>query len=236
MIIFISPAKTFRETDISFGQKPYFHKDALDMIDKLKTIPIETIEKKMKISNKLAHDVLNDYHHFDENHHAAIFSYFGHQYRNFDISSIDDSNYPYLKDHLYILSGLYGIVNAFDDISHYRLEMQDKTLMNLYKYWEPKIHKFIQTKLSGKTIINLCSNEYGQLISNLDQTITVDFQQLKKNGKYGIHSMEVKKMRGLFARYLVTHPKTDIKSIVIEDYIYQDDLSNNQKFVFVKTL
>ena len=236
MIIFISPAKTFRETHISFGHKPYFHKDALDLIEKLKNLPIVTLEKKMKVSNRLANNILNAYNHFDENHHTAVFSYFGHQYRHFDITSIDSSNYPYIKDHLYILSGLYGVVNAFDDISHYRLEMQDKTIMNLYKFWQPKIHKFIQTKLSGETIINLCSNEYGQLISNLEQTISIDFQQLKKNGTYGIHSMEVKKMRGLFARHLVIYPKSDIKSIVIDNYFFQKDLSNNQKYVFVQTL
>jgi len=235
MIILISPAKTFKNQPYSINQKPYLYKGAWMMIDKLKQVDKKTLMKKMKVSDKLADQIIYDYEHFNESHNAAIFSYYGHQYRHFDIASIDQSYYPSIKKHLFILSAVYGILNAFDDISHYRLEMQDKTVMNLYNYWSPKIPAYIRKFHRDETIINLCSHEYGQIIENLENTINIDFTQ-HKNNNYSIHSMEIKKMRGLFARALVLNPEQDIKQIEIEGYIYNQDLSDDKHYLYVKEM
>lgn len=235
MIICISPAKTFNIQPYSINQKPYLNKGAHMMIDKLKTLDKETIIKKMKVSKKLAHQIMDDYAHFGQVTNAAIFSYYGHQYRHFDIASLDPSFYPNLKKHLFILSAVYGILNALDDISVYRLEMQDKSIMNLYDYWSPKIPAYIHKFHQGETIINLCSKEYGKIIEPLENTITIDIFQLKQN-KLSIHSMEAKRMRGLFARYLVEHPDANLKHINIDGYHFNEEKSNYHHYVYIKEI
>jgi len=235
MILFISPAKTFRKNDISYQQAPFFLKEATYINKQLKALPIETLKKKMKLSDKLATQVYTDYQNFNKHHQAAIHSYYGHQYKHIDIDSLEQHYHDQIKQHVFILSGLYGILNAYDDISFYRLEMQDKTLFNLYQYWKPKIKAYIDTHYKHEVIYNLCSNEYGQLIDYLDQCITIDIYQLK-NDKLKIHSMEAKRMRGLFVHHLIQNPNIDIKQLIIDGYHYSKNHSTDKHYVFIKEI
>ncbi len=231
MIVMISPAKTFKTRFYTTDKNPYFNKGAQNFIAKLTQLDKDTIIKRMKVSSSLAEKIIYDYNHFGEKKNPAIFSYYGHQYKYFDIDSIDSIHYPYIHEHLFILSGLYGLLKAFDNISTYRLEMQDKTLMNLVDYWKPKITCYIKKFYKDEMIINLCSHEYGQLISDLDQTINISFKQNPDNL---LHSMEVKKLRGLFAREIMLNPDKNIKSIGIEGYIYQQSLSDKNNYTYIK--
>ncbi len=235
MIVLISPAKTFNIRPYSKGLTPYYNMEAQELIKSLKKLDKNTIIKKMKVSEKLATQIMEDYKNFGKTKNSAIFSYYGHQFKHFDVDSIATNQYDTIAQSLYILSGLYGILNAFDDISPYRLEMQDKTLFNLYDYWHDKIHKFIDTKHKGETIINLCSHEYGQLVDHLEQTITINFSQ-KIDNNYKIHSMEVKKLRGLFARHLMLNINDDLKSIAIDGYTFDEKLSDDHHYTYVKEI
>jgi cytoplasmic iron level regulating protein YaaA (DUF328/UPF0246 family) len=235
MIICISPAKTFNLQPYSINQKPYLNKGAHMMIDQLKLLDKKTIVKKMSVSDKLADQIMYDYNHFGEKKNAAIFSYYGHQYRHFNVATLDPSYYPNLKKHLFILSAVYGILNALDDISVYRLEMQDKTIMNLYDYWSPKIPAYIRKFHKNETIINLCSKEYGRIIENLDHTINIEIYQKKQN-KLSIHSMEAKRMRGLFARCLIENPSTDLKTLSIDGYCFNHEKSDEHHYIYIKEI
>ncbi len=232
MMIMISPAKTFKVHPLSRNQEPYFLSDAKLLHAKLSKLSKKMITKKMKVSDRLADSIYDQYQHFGKKENAAIFSYFGHQYRHIDALSLIP-HYESSLSNLYILSGLYGLLNAFDDISPYRLEMQDKTIGNLYDFWKPRLTAYIHDKFKHEVIYNLCSDEYGSLIKDLDQTITIEFYQLK-NEKLSIHSMEVKKMRGLFARHMIINPDQDVKTIEIDGYLFDPLKSNIQTYVFIK--
>lgn len=232
MIIVISPAKTFKVHPLSRNQEPFFLSDAKLLHLKLSKLSKKMITKKMKVSDRLAESIYDQYQHFGENKNAAIFSYFGHQYKHIDAISLIPL-YESSLSNLYILSGLYGLLNAFDDISPYRLEMQDKSIGNLYHFWKPKLTDYIHDKFNQEVIYNLCSDEYGSLIKHLDQTITIEFYQLKHE-KLSIHSMEVKKMRGLFARHMIMNPDQDVKTINIDGYHFDPLKSNNQTYIFIK--
>ncbi len=232
MMIMISPAKTFKVHPLSRNQEPYFLSDAKLLHAKLSKLSKKMITKKMKVSDRLADSIYDQYQHFGKKENAAVFSYFGHQYRHIDALSLIP-HYESSLSNLYILSGLYGLLNAFDDISPYRLEMQDKTIGNLYDFWKPRLTAYIHDKFNHEVIYNLCSDEYGSLIKDLDQTITIEFYQLK-NEKLSIHSMEVKKMRGLFARHMIINPDQDVKTIEIDGYLFDPLKSNIQTYVFIK--
>ncbi len=235
MIIILSPAKTFNFVASPYDTIPVFIDDAHSLIKQLQTRPIKRLMAEMKISRSLAEKTKALYMSFGHLKTSAIHGYNGHQYRHFDVSSLEDSGLKENIKCIYILSGLYGLVKAYDGISPYRLEMKDKTIFNLYEYWQPKLHEFIKNTFKNELIYNLASDEYGQLIKDLKNVITIQFFMFK-HGKLSIHSMEAKRMRGLFARYLVMYPHVDIKGIKLEGYTYSILHSTSTNYIFIRTI
>lgn len=237
MLIFISPAKTFSSTLVPAEQKPSFLAEAKQLIEQLKMFSVANLKKKMHLSDALAKTTYDDYQTFGEKTAPAIFSYAGQQYRYLNAQSLNPQALDWLNNHLYIISGLYGLLRPLDAISRYRLEMQDTSITSLYPFWMPKMENYL--KHSGKQIfINLASKEYSQVLTPFKQMITIQFYQLKKE-KLSIHSMELKKMRGLFLRAMALHEVKsleDIKKIAIENYLYEASLSNNHLLMFVKKM
>lgn len=53
-------------------------------------------------------------------------SYEGIQYQYMAPAVFDESQMKYIREHLRILSGFYGVLRPFDGVVPYRLEMQAK--------------------------------------------------------------------------------------------------------------
>jgi len=238
MIIFISPAKTFRKTNQKSDQIPIFQADTKKLVKQLKTLDIKHLKSSMNISDKVAVLTHQYYQHFGHDMQPAILSYYGHQFKHIDVDAFSLKDLQYMNQHLYIMSGLYGLLKPLDQISFYRLEMQDKTITNLYDFWTPKIKKYIDTYHKGEIFINLASKEYGQIIENLNHTYTIEFYQLKNDKPY-IHSMEAKRLRGLFTNHLIMYKiksLDEIKNISIDNYTFNEKLSNNKLMLFTKEI
>ncbi|MFH0766491.1 MAG: YaaA family protein [Bacillota bacterium] len=236
MLILLSPAKTFARTIVPFETRPIFINDALSLISKLRLFSVATFVNKMKISKNLAIQVHHDYQTFDLNPSCAIYAYAGYLYKGLDINHFDEESLDYLKSHLYILSGLYGIVRPFDGISFYRLEIKDKIIRDLYAYWKPKIKKYLKKHHSDEILINLASMEYSKVLHHHLNVITISFFEII-DGKPRAISMHIKMMRGKMARYLITQ-KIDslaqIKSVIIDDYYFDAAKSTPKEYVFIK--
>jgi len=238
MILFISPAKTFRKSNIKPDSAPMFHHESEKIINKLKKLSKKDIKTKMKVSDKVAEQTYNYYQHFNENLQPAIFSYFGHQYRHIKPDEYSKADLKYIQNHLYIMSGLYGLLKPLDHISFYRLEMQDQTVKNLYNFWMPLITTYLNTNHKDDILINLASKEYGQIIEKLEQTYTIEFYQIK-NGKPYIHSMEAKMLRGLMTSHIIKNQIStldDLKKIIINNYTYDRSLSKDRLITFTKEI
>ncbi len=233
MIIILSPAKTFNRDTSPYDKEPYFLSDAIKQVTKLKRLSHETIMKKMHVSETLARSIQTDYAHFNELKTAAIHGYNGHQFKNLDVKTLEQAG---LKDQIkaiYMLSGLYGIVNAYDAISPYRLEMKDKSIENLYTYWKPKLRTYFGKYFSNEMIYNLASEEYGKLIKDFNNVITIQFYILKSN-KLSIHAMEAKRIRGLFTNYIIKYPHVDLKGIKLDGYTFSLIHSNTNTYTYIK--
>lgn len=238
MIILISPAKTFAKTKTSFETTPVFQKEALGMINKLNKLSIQQLSLKMHLSSNLATKVKHDYLQFGKTLSCAIYTYDGYAYKGFDVLNMSKESLVYLKTHLYILSGLYGIVKPYDGISFYRLEMKDQVIRNLYRFWKPKISSYLLENHPDELFINLASLEYSKVIDTKIPMLTISFyQRIEK--KLKAISMHVKLMRGKMANYIITHQINNIetlKEIVIDDYHYDENQSSNDEFVFIKEI
>ncbi len=234
MIIILSPAKTFNRSPHAYDTLPVFKHKTHQLVQQLKTLTESQLMRSMHLSKSLAAVTHHDYIHFDTFKTAAIHGYYGYQYRHLDIDSLEHKVSKKDIKSIYILSGLYGLLKAYDGISPYRLEMKDKTIRNLYKFWQPSIESYIKKHFNNELIYNLASEEYGQLIKHIDHVITIQFYELN-NGQLTIHAMEAKKMRGLLARYLIMYPHVDVKGIKIEGYTFSLMHSTPTVYTFVRS-
>ena len=141
-----------------------------------------------------------------------------------------------------ILSGFYGILKPFDGITPYRLEMQAKLYTgfchDLYDFWGSAIYEELIKKDS--VILNLASQEYSKTVTKYlgkeIRCITCIFGEAI-GGKVKEKGVYVKMARGEMERFMAENAITeieDIKAFHRLGFCYQKELSNDQKFVFVK--
>lgn len=241
MKIIISPAKTFKirklkkeNIDCLFENK----KNALVSI--LKEKSIEELKSMWKCSDKIAEESYKLYKNFDVSPKGcAIRSFDGIQYQYMDVDSLDEEKLEYLEEHLRILSGLYGILRPFDQISRYRLDFEDK-FINLYEFWEDEI----RNHFVGEEIIDLASKEYGQNIYKyLDKTpVKIDFKEevlIDGDIKLKTKATPSKILRGRMVNYMARNHIENIeqlKKFSCDGYNYSEKNSDKKKLVFVKSL
>jgi cytoplasmic iron level regulating protein YaaA (DUF328/UPF0246 family) len=236
MIIFISPAKTFSKQFAPYQSEPIFITHAKKLVHDLNQKTDLELKTSMKISDALLREVKEYLHFFGVSKSAAIHLYDGYAFRGLNINSYSRKDLDYLSNHLYILSGLYGLLRPFDGISTYRLELKDKGLGNLYHFWEKKVNDYLDTHHQGELLIDLTSTEYQKLLFERDNLYHIKFYE-KQNGHLKTISMHVKYMRGLMASYLLKNRINSIESIKkinLENYQYHHELSTSHELIFIK--
>ena len=183
------------------------------------------------------------YMNLDKNLSPAILTYEGIQYKYMSPDSFSEEEFNYIKSHLKILSGFYGVLNPFDGVVPYRLEMQAKLKVenskNLYEFWGDSLYK--ELRKESNVILNLASKEYSKCIekylSEDDVFITCIFGELKEDGKIKVKATEAKMARGLMVRYMASNNITDIEDIkkfADLSFKYSAEHSTDKEFVFIK--
>jgi uncharacterized protein len=233
MKVIISPAKTLDYETAPITKKhskPKFTKEADELVKKLAKYSEKNIGKLMGISPKLAK--LN-FERFQEWPTApqkqAILAYMGDVYEGLNAADFKEKDLEFAQEHLFMLSGLYGLLRPLDLIKPYRLEMSTK--IGLYDFWGDKL-----TKLLGDDIvINLASEEYSKAVKPKN-IIHVSFYEMK-NGKPKIIALFAKKARGMMARYIIKNKITrpeDIKKFTNGGYKFSAKDSDAGNFSFIR--
>lgn len=254
MLIVISPAKTLdlqKRYDNLPMTEPRFLEKSKVIMEELSSYDVNSLEKLMKISNKLA--VVNKERNDSltpniENAKQAILTFKGEVYRGMDAQSFTDAELFYANDHLRMLSGLYGSIRPFDGIKEYRLEMGTKIPVkgskNLYEFWGKTIENSIIEEIrthENKVIVNLASKEYFKAIEGVEKledikVITPVFKE-RRGDEYKIITLKAKNARGLMTRYILQNEIEDIEKIKefnLDGYEYNEEMSNDSEFVFTR--
>lgn len=248
MKIIISPAKKMNITDtMEWKGMPVYLEQAEKLKDYIRSLSYEEARNLWKCNDKIAQ--LN-YERFrdmelDRNLTPAVFSYEGIQYQYMAAEVLDEDALAYLQQHLRILSGFYGILRPFDGIVPYRLEMQAKAAVegckDLYDYWGDLMYREL-IEDGTRVILNLASKEYSKCIERYlkpdDRFITVIFGEYH-NGKVVQRGTMAKMARGEMVRYMAENqPENvdDIKNFGGLDYCFDQSLSNETEYVFLKKL
>ncbi len=172
----------------------------------------------------------------------AILAYDGIAFKYMAPAVFDTNQFEYIQNHLFILSGFYGVVRPFDGVVPYRLEMQAKLKINdyknLYEFWGSDLYDFIFT--GTDTIINLASEEYSKTISKYIKDgvklITITFADLI-NGKLVEKGTKCKMARGEMVRFMAENSVENPADITLFDrlgYRYSPEHSTENKIVFIQ--
>jgi len=254
MIIILSPAKTMRisPSDAALRSKPVFAEEASWIDQELKNLAYHDFSSLLKVSGNLGRQAYDTMQHWTlsnnpEATRAAALMYDGPAFKGLNAHDFSDGEMKFAQSHLRILSGLYGVLRPYDAIMPYRLEAQTplpvQDFKNLYAFWNTKPAKNIEAdlnKMKSHLLINLTSDEYTKMViphvSSATNVIHIAFKQMKA-GKPFINVVEMKKARGMMARFIIQHQITDAESLMAFDmggYYFERSLSGKNNFTFLR--
>jgi len=164
MKIILSPAKTISKTCERFSSGLDFSNKTNEI---LKNIPEVLVSK--------------DYC-------KAFYMYDGMCYKNIKREEFDNCDLEYIREHLIIISALYGVLKPFDLINPYRLDFIMKTKMgNLYNFWKDDIAKNILKDTDF--IVNLASEEFSKTVKKyISEKQILDFEFFEKTGRKVVYN------------------------------------------------
>ena len=228
MRIIIAPAKKMVvDTDsFSVGSLPQF----LERTERLKTVlqgmspkELQALWKCNDAIAKLNVERLEQMN-LRRNLTPAILSYEGIQYRYMAPGVMETAHLDYLREHLRILSGFYGLLRPFDGVTPYRLEMQAKlevdSCRDLYQFWGDRpVH---QLASETDVVLNLASKEYSKAVeTHLPKTmqfITCVFGE-SKDGKVIEKGTKCKMARGQMVRWLAENQIKSPEDLLAFDHL-----------------
>lgn len=253
--IIISPAKKMNQMDDA--PVPPSIPGMLEKTESLKTylqgLSRGELQAIWKCNDKIAAQNVERLKHMDLNRRLtpAVFAYEGIQYQSMAPMVFEKKHLDYIAEHLYILSGFYGILRAFDGVTPYRLEMQARlawqtgqtTITSLYDYWGDSLYRTLTGKAPA-TIVNLASKEYTKAVEPwLEPDVGwVDciFGELEtaKDGRSRVRvkATAAKMARGSMVRFMAENQVEDVDGLKGFDkmgYHYREDLSDERTLVFV---
>lgn len=242
--ILFHSSKTMRassESSLRHYNAPLLLGEASELMKHLQRQTPADLARVMKISQPLAektHTLLKDW----QPRHStlpAIDAFLGDMYSGLQAHTLNESDRTYAHAHFFILSGLYGVVRALDNISPYRLEMGYRLAVggksNLYEYWGDSIAKQIP---KGTKILNLSVQEYTKAVLPYlsGRTIVTPVFLTIKDGKPQAVVVHAKIARGAFARWVIANRIEDtaqLRDFQDIGYKYNETLSTASQPVYV---
>lgn len=224
-------------------QAPALLNQAEELAKYLRTLSTSELQLAMKLSPAMAektHGLIRDWTVDNTLQRPAIDAFLGDIYSGLQVQLFTTHEREYANNHLFILSGLYGVLKALDSISPYRLEMgyrlPNEPYKNLYTFWGRSIAECFPQE---STIINLSAVEYTKAVlphvSN--PVITPKFLTISpKTNEPTFVTVHAKVARGAFAHWLIVNNINDAKKITTFNeigYRYNEHLSTPDTPVFV---
>lgn len=175
---------------------------------------------------------------------AAVIAYEGIAYQHLAASVMDGACLDYLRDHLRILSGFYGLLAPFDGVVPYRLEMGQKLAVggysDLYAFWGDALLRSLAAE-GFSHIVNVASVEYSRALTQhaadgLPKITTCLFGDVR-DGKLIQRSTEAKAARGTFVRWCAetgVERLDELAGFCERGYAYDERLSHGETLVFTR--
>ena len=246
MRIIIAPAKNMVVDTDSFALDgpPQFLERAERLKMVLQGMSPKELQGLWKCSDAIAKLNVERLEHMDlcRNLTPAVLSYEGIQYRYMAPGVMTAAHLDYLREHLRILSGFYGLLRPFDGVTPYRLEMQAKLNVdgcrNLYQFWGDRLAR----QLASETgfVLNLASKEYSKAVEpylpKSVRFVTCAFGEWK-GGRVMEKGTQCKMARGQMVRWMAERNIEGPENLRAFDqlgYRFHGELSAENHLVFLK--
>ena len=172
--------------------------------------------------------------------YPAMDLYDGLMYRQFKPVLKSDKARAFASQHVLIATALYGLIAANAPIAPHRLDFMKSLKVNgkpLKAYWKAQYDTSISAN-QDEVLVSLLSSEFEQVFSPALRRLFLRVQFLEEvDGRLKRHSTISKKARGQFLSCLIENHMTklsDIKQISFSGFKFQEKLSQEKEFVFVK--
>ncbi len=183
----------------------------------------------------------------------AVLAYEGIQYQYMAPRVMEIPQLDYLREHLRILSGFYGLLRPFDGVVPYRLEMQARLAIDgckdLYGFWNGLLARTLADETDF--ILNLASKEYSRAVEphlpGRVRLVACTFGE-RKNGRIVEKGTMCKMARGQMVRWLAENnitnaadiqnhitARADIRAFDQLGYRFQREMSDEGHDVFLKS-
>jgi len=228
MRIIIAPAKRMVVDTDSFAMDslPQFLEQTERLKAALQSMSPQDLQALWKCNDAIAKLNIERLAQMDlrRNLTPAIFSYEGIQYRYMAPGVMETAHLDYLREHLRILSGFYGLLRPFDGVTPYRLEMQAKlevdSCRDLYQFWGDRLAHQLASETD--VVLNLASKEYSKAVeTHLPKTmqfITCVFGE-SKDGKVIEKGTKCKMARGQMVRWLAENQIKSPEDLLAFDHL-----------------
>lgn len=246
MRIIISPAKKMNVDTDSLAPEslPAFLADTERLKAALQKLTAGELQTLWRCSDAIARQNIERLEEMDLRRRLtpAVLAYEGIQYQYMAPGVFTEEQIAYIREHLRILSGFYGILGPFDGVVPYRLEMQARLAADgcrdLYAFWGGKL----ADKLAGETdcVIDLASKEYSRAVKPWIlpsvRWITCIFGQLRE-GKVVEKGTMCKMARGRMVRWMaenrIDRPEA-VRAFAELDYRFAEERSGENTYIFLK--
>lgn len=247
MRIIIAPAKKMIVDTDSFAVDalPQFLEQAERLKAVLQTMSAKELQSLWKCNDAIAKLNVERLEHMDLrcNLTPAIIAYEGIQYRYMAPGVMETAHLDYLREHLRILSGFYGLLRPFDSVTPYRLEMQTRLSVDgcrdLYQFWGDRLARQLASETNF--VLNLASKEYSKAVEpHLPKRVrflTCTFGEWK-DGKAIEKGTQCKMARGQMVRWMAENKIEDPENLQAFDqlgYRFHEELSAENQYVFLTT-
>lgn len=226
MKIIISPAKRMEECQDLFapGAYPELLEQTKLLYEALKAMEEGELGKLFRANAQITRQNYLRYQEMCLERAAtpALLSYVGIQFQSMAPKVFSYEQWEYVKTHLRILSGFYGILRPDDRITPYRLEMQARLSMNskkdLYDFWGDSLCRALlrDESAGSRVIVNLASQEYSRSIepylSEDTRFVTCVFGTTDGN-RVKMKASAAKIARGTMVRYMAGKQIEDVEEI-----------------------
>ena len=246
MRIIISPAKKMNVDTDSFAVEalPRFLTDTERLKEAMRAMSGQELQTLWRCNDAIARQNVERLRDMDLRRSLtpAILSYEGIQYQHMAPRVMEAGQLDYLREHLRILSGFYGLLRPFDGVTPYRLEMQARLSVDgakdLYAFWGNRLAEELATETDR--VLNLASKEYSRSVEpHLPphvRFLTCTFGEWK-DGKVIEKGTMCKMARGQMVRWLAENRierTEDIRAFSDLEYRFAPDISDKDHFVFIK--
>lgn len=211
------------------------------IVDTLVTYQPEALAKFYKIKPELAEIERTRLVEL-KNETAEVYSawqlFNGLMYRQMKRENLSENEQFYLKQHVFITSALYGLINVFDDIAPHRLDFLMGLQVDgqsLKHYWRDA---FAQAVSEDDLIISLLSSEFEAVFPKSVQARMAKLNFMEsRDGRLKVHSTISKKARGKCLNALVANQvqnEIQLRQLNFDGFKYDESLSEEKVLTFIK--